>query len=261
MNVAWNIESGDCRECRKGRMTHPRVPTPAGARMDPRRPQRRASLAASWDSSRASPYLHTRASASPRSAPTCPAIPTRTSHRPSCTATGCDFHVRSAPGMVSTWRNLWCKFCNRQRRRWSEDLTCWNCLRGSIGRGRFRRASSAQSGNLEILTKIFYCFTRFNYWMLGFEPSILTFVNFFEIFLSLRSLHNYFNFKRFAFESFQQNLHLKQFSHLSSLQLLLIVIVSHQLDGFVVRASRNQIAVRWPRHAVDRSLVVLGSFE
>lgn len=49
--------------------------------------------------------------------------------------------------------------------------------------------------------------------------------------------------------------------HLLALELLLGLVEAHQLDGFVVRAGRNEIAGRRPRHTVDRAFVVLGALE
>lgn len=48
---------------------------------------------------------------------------------------------------------------------------------------------------------------------------------------------------------------------LFALQLLLQLIVAHQLDRFVIGAGGDEIALRRPRHAVDGALVVFGALE
>lgn len=144
MNVAWSTGSGGCRGCRRERTKHLRDRTPGGDLRDPRRHWRPANLVSSWDLSLASPYLHNRAYANPRSGPTCPANPTRTLHRPSCRATARDFHDQRELDTASKWRSRWCKSCSHLLRRWSTGLTCLKCLRGSTSRELCRRASSAR---------------------------------------------------------------------------------------------------------------------
>lgn len=48
---------------------------------------------------------------------------------------------------------------------------------------------------------------------------------------------------------------------LFALQLLLLFVVAHQFDGFVVGAGGDEIALGRPGHAVDAALVVFGAFE
>lgn len=48
---------------------------------------------------------------------------------------------------------------------------------------------------------------------------------------------------------------------LFALQLLLLFVVAHQLDGLVIGTGGDEIALRRPRHAIDAALVVFGAFE
>lgn len=48
---------------------------------------------------------------------------------------------------------------------------------------------------------------------------------------------------------------------LFALQLLLLLVVAHQFDGFVVRTGGDEITLGRPGHAIDAALVVFGAFE